>query len=84
MMQYQADLLHCAVRQPKCLETTALGSAMLAGLAVGVWESLDELRTVWKLKNAYDPQTAAGSEAKALKRWHKAVERSMGWADGLD
>ena len=36
------------------------------------------------LKNAYDPQTAAGSEAKALKRWHKAVERSMGWADGLD
>ena len=49
-MQYQADLLHCAVRQPKCLETTALGSAMLAGLAVGVWESLDELRTVWKLK----------------------------------
>ena len=47
---------------------------MLAGLAVGVWESLDELRTVWKLKNAYDPQTAAGSEAKALKRWHKAVE----------
>ena len=84
LMQYQADLLHCAVRQPKCLETTALGSAMLAGLAVGVWESLDELRTVWKLKNAYDPQTAAGSEAKALKRWHKAVERSMGWADGLD
>ena len=84
LMQYQADLLHCAVRQPKCLETTALGSAMLAGLAVGVWESLDELRTVWKLKNAYDPQTTAGSEAKALKRWHKAVERSMGWADGLD
>ena len=84
LMQYQADLLHCAVRQPKCLETTALGSAMLAGLAVGVWESLDELRTVWKLKNAYDPQTATGSEAKALKRWHKAVEKSMGWADGLD
>ena len=85
MMQYQADLLHCAVRQPKCLETTALGSAMLAGLAVGVRESLDELR-LWNLKMRMTrkKRQQVNSEGEALKRWHKAVERSMGWADGLD
>ena len=79
LMQYQADILHCAVRQPVCLETTALGSAMLAGLAVGVWDSLEELSTIWKLGHAYAPQIKPGEEAAALRRWHKAVERSRNW-----
>ena len=79
LMQYQADILHCAVRQPVCLETTALGSAMLAGLAVGVWDSLEELSTIWKLGHAYAPQIEPGEEAAALRRWHKAVERSRNW-----
>ena len=76
--------LFCPSSGIVCPFELTLGFAENAEKNVGVWESLDELRTVWKLKNAYDPQTAAGSEAKALKRWHKAVERSMGWADGLD
>lgn len=79
LMQYQSDILNCTVRQPMCLETTALGSAMLAGLAVGVWDSLDELSTIWKVKNEYRPQIAPGAAAPAVKRWHKAVERSMNW-----
>jgi len=79
LMQYQSDILHTVVRQPVCLETTALGSAMLAGLAVGVWESLEELSTIWKLKTEYTPQIAPGAEAAAVKRWHKAVERCMNW-----
>ena len=81
LMQYQADILHCAVRQPVCLETTALGSAMLAGLAVGVWDSLEELSTIWKLGHAYAPQIEPGEEEPALRRWHRAVERSRNWAN---
>ena len=78
-MQYQSDILHCTVRQPVCLETTALGSAMLAGLAVGVWDSIDELSTIWKLGHEYQPQIEPGAAAPAVKRWRKAVERSMHW-----
>lgn len=81
LMQYQSDILHCTVRQPVCLETTALGSAMLAGLAVGVWDSLEELQTIWKLRKEYVPQTEPGAEQTAVRRWHKAVERSMHWEE---
>lgn len=79
LMQYQSDILHCTVRQPVCLETTALGSAMLAGLAVGVWDSLEELSTIWKLKKEYMPEIEPGEEAAAVNRWHKAVERCSNW-----
>ena len=79
LMQYQSDLLNCTVRQPVCLETTALGSAMLAGLAVGVWDSLEELEHIWKLGHAYCPQMQPGAAAPAVKRWRKAVKRSMNW-----
>ena len=81
LMQYQSDILHCTVRQPVCLETTALGSAMLAGLAVGVWDSQEELETIWKLRKEYVPSIEPGAEMPAVKRWHKAVERSMHWED---
>ena len=81
LMQYQSDILHCTVRQPVCLETTALGSAMLAGLAVGVWDSLEEISTIWKLRKEYTPATEPGAEAPAVKRWHKAVERCMSWEE---
>ena len=81
LMQYQSDILHCTVRQPVCLETTALGSAMLAGLAVGVWDSQEELETIWKLRKEYVPSIESGAEMPAVKRWHKAVERSMHWED---
>ena len=79
LMQYQSDILHCTVRQPVCLETTALGSAMLAGLAAGVWDSLEELSTIWKLKKEYTPEIEPGEETAAVKRWHKAVERCSNW-----
>lgn len=79
LMQYQADILHCDVRQPVCLETTALGSAMLAGLAVGVWDSMEELSTIWKVGREYTPQAEPGAAEPAVRRWRRAVERSMNW-----
>lgn len=81
LMQYQSDILHCTVKQPVCLETTALGSAMLAGLAVGVWDSLEELSTIWKLRKEYTPTLNLGDETAAVKRWHRAVERCMNWEE---
>ncbi len=77
LMQYQADLLQKPVRQPMTLETTALGAAMLAGLAAGIWRSQGDLEGVWRAGKEYLP----GSDAheKAAARWHRAVERSKGW-----
>lgn len=80
LMQYQSDVLNVKVRRPQCLETTALGSAMMAGLTVGVWDSMEELATIWRENAVFTPdRDDAGREAD-VARWHEAVKRSMGWA----
>ncbi len=80
LMQYQSDILNVRVRRPQCLETTALGSAMMAGLTVGVWDSMEELATIWRENAVFTPdRDDAGREAD-VARWHEAVKRSMGWA----
>ena len=79
-MQFQSNLLGCTVQRPACLETTALGAAMLAGLAVGVWESQEELAAVWKSQTVYQPRQEFDSQP-LLDKWHKAVRRCRMWEE---
>lgn len=81
LMQFQADILGVPVDRPKVTETTALGAAFLAGLAVGVWKSTDDLVHTWKLDNRFEPKMAADQSAALYKGWQKAVKRSMDWVD---
>ena len=79
LMQFQADMLHVPVVRPKVLETTALGAAYLAGLAVGFWPSIEEISTQWQVDRSYEP-TMPPESVDALKAgWRKALERSKNW-----
>lgn len=80
LMQFQADIIPCKVRRPAIRETTALGAAYLAGLATGVWGSLDEIKQLWECDIVYEPQMEAEKREQLLAQWHKAVDRSLGWA----
>jgi glycerol kinase len=79
LMQFQADLLGVPVVRPAVTETTALGAAYLAGLAVGFWSSPQEIARQWRVERRFDP-AASRAEADALRsRWREAVARSRGW-----
>ncbi len=79
LMQFQADLLGVPVLRPAITETTALGAAYLAGLAVGYWASIDELSTQWRTERRFDPLMSP-DDAHALRdRWRDALDRSRGW-----
>lgn len=82
LMQYQSDILQTKVCRPQCLETTALGSAMLGGLTVGVWDSLEELSTIWKLNTVFEPGGEEARLREEIGRWHEAVNRSRSWVKG--
>jgi glycerol kinase len=79
LMQFQADILDVPVVRPKVTETTALGAAYAAGLAVGFWKDFDHLRSCWREDKTWTPAMDAGAREKLLKGWAKAVERAMGW-----
>ena len=81
LMQFQADVLHKPVRRPMIRETTALGAAYLAGLVTGVWSGLDEIREQWTLDQLYEPRMEDAHREKLLHGWHKAVGRSLDWAE---
>lgn len=81
LMQFQADILGVPVDRPKVTETTALGAAYLAGLAVGVWTNKQDLVKNWQLDNRFEPKMAAEESAKLYKGWQKAVKRVMDWED---
>ena len=78
LMQFQADILGKTVERPKIVETTALGAAMLAGLAVGYWQR-DELAATWQQDRAFGPQMTAEDRTARYAGWQRAVERTMGW-----
>ena len=80
LMQFQADLLDCTVRRPAIRETTALGVAYLAGLATGVWHSLEEIKKLWICDILYEPQMDQQERDRLMANWHKAVQRCRGWA----
>ena len=81
LMQFQADICQSPVIRPKVLETTALGAAYLAGLAVGYWESIDELKQQWSLDRTFKPGMAEEEVTQLLSGWRKAVGRAQGWAE---
>jgi glycerol kinase len=81
LLQFQADLLGCPVRRPVVSETTALGAAYLAGLAVGYWDGLDDVRRNWALDREFPPQMPAAERDRLYARWKKAVERALNWED---
>jgi glycerol kinase len=81
LMQIQADILGSAVVVPEIAETTALGAAFAAGLAVGFWRDLDELRAIPVATRRWEPRMAERDRAAALARWHKGIERSLDWVD---
>jgi len=79
LLQLQADLLGAPIARPKITETTALGAAYLAGLAVGFWKSRDEIAAHAELDRRFEPSMPAGEAARLMERWHAALERARGW-----
>lgn len=80
LMQFQADIIDAPVHRPQCVETTAMGAAYLAGLAVGYWNSKEDVIANWAIDKVFDPQMDDDNRKKLLKGWKKAVKCSYGWA----
>ena len=80
LMQFQADVLGIPVVRPRVTETTALGAAYGAGLAVGFWQEIDELRANWIVDRSWSPQIDQPRREQLHATWLRAVERSFGWA----
>jgi glycerol kinase len=80
LMQFQADLLGVPVVRPRVHETTALGAAYLAGLAVGYWKDPTDVKANWQVDRTFEPSMARAQAAEMRSRWEKAVERAKGWA----
>ena len=81
LMQFQSDLIAADVYRPRCIETTALGAAYLAGLAVGYWSSLDDVRNNWSVNKVFTPELDEEKRRKLLHGWHKAVKCAQLWGD---
>lgn len=81
LMQFQADLFNFKVVRPKFLETTALGAAYLAGLAVGFWNGIEDLKDQWGIDQIFKPKMKHSVAQSYLKEWHKAVSRSKNWIE---
>jgi glycerol kinase len=81
LMQFQSDILGVPVVRPQVAETTSLGAAYAAGLAVGFWDSLEETRANWQIDKSWQPQMAAEKQEKLYRGWKKAVERTFNWAE---
>lgn len=80
LMQMQADLIDTPVHRPVCVETTAMGAAYLAGLAVGYWKSREDIVRNWSVGRIFEPQLSRGERENKLRGWHKAVKSAQGWA----
>ena len=80
LVQTQADISGAPVLRPKCVETTAMGAAYLAGLAVGYWESAEDVRRNWAVDRSFSPRIAGEERSKRIAGWKKAVRCTTGWA----
>lgn len=80
LMQIQADVIGSPVLRPHCVETTAMGAAYLAGLAVGYWSGKDEILRNWAADRTFTPAIDETQRSKKLKGWAKAVTYAHGWA----
>jgi glycerol kinase len=81
LMQFQSDILRIPLVRPKILETTALGAAYLAGLAVGFWKDTDEIKKQWQVDKRFEPKMSDDEAKTLLYKWNKAVEKSKGWIE---
>jgi glycerol kinase len=81
LMQFQADILGVDAVRPQVSETTALGAAYLAGLAVGYWKDIDELQSQWKLEHRFTPALPHAEVKACLDGWHRAIRAAKAWAD---
>lgn len=81
LMQFQADLLQAKVVRPRITETTALGAAYLAGLAVNYWNDIKEIRQQWQIDRTFSPEIKAAETHSLVKGWHRAVNAAKAWAD---
>jgi len=80
LMQFQCDILHCKVVRPRITETTALGAAYLAGLAVGYWKNIEEIQKHWQIDKTFSPKMETGKANELLGGWQRAVKASIAWA----
>ena len=81
LMQFQSDILGVDIERPRCVETTALGAAYLAGLSLGVYASVDEIRSNRAVERTFKPECDSEWREERMKKWCKAVDRSLAWAD---
>jgi glycerol kinase len=80
LMQFQSDILNCKVVRPKITETTALGAAYLAGLAVGYWKNIDDIQHQWQVDKSFSPSLTTPERDELIKGWQRAVNASIFWA----
>lgn len=80
LMQIQSDIINAPVNRPQCVETTAMGAAYLAGLAVGYWSSKEDVIKNWAIDKTFEPSISAEERAAKVAGWNKAVKYSFGWA----
>ncbi len=79
-MQTQADIVNVPVIRPRCVETTAMGAAYLAGLAVGYWTSREDVRKNWASDCVFEPSLGANERMERIQGWKRAVKYAYGWA----
>lgn len=84
LMQTQADIIAVPVKRPNCVETTAMGAAYLAGLAVGYWKDKEDVRANWAIDRVFTPSLDETTRQKRIKGWNKAVKYAYGWAKDED
>ncbi|MGP1370066.1 MAG: FGGY family carbohydrate kinase [Eggerthia catenaformis] len=81
LLSFQADFCNAPVLRPQCVETTAMGAAYLAGLYIGYWKNLDEIKRNWQIDRVFKPRISEAEREERLAGWHKAVERSFRWSE---
>jgi glycerol kinase len=81
LMQFQSDLLGCKVVRPEVTETTALGAAYLAGLSVGYWKNIEEIRQQWQINREFSPSMPEEKRTTLVAGWQKAVKAAIAWSE---
>ena len=84
LMQFQADIINKSVLRPECVETTAIGAAYLAGLAVGFWDGMEEIINKQKTDREFTPAMTDADRREKLGGWHRAVSAALGWSESSE
>ena len=84
LMQFQCDIIGCDVYRPSCIETTALGAAYLAGLAVGYWDNLEDIKANWAIDRIFNAEMDEAKREKLVKGWRRAVKAALLWAEDYE